>query len=80
MTRPPLVRGTAIRDRRPIFTALSSGTDSARWMEGVITFYGRQDNLAVRSAAMIALMFNVFMVAVAILSIMLTIPGGKKAH
>jgi DHA2 family multidrug resistance protein-like MFS transporter len=49
-------------------------------MEGVITFYGRQDNLAVRGAAMIALMFNAFMVAVAILSIMWTIPGGKKAH
>ncbi|HEV2418434.1 MAG TPA: MFS transporter [Terriglobia bacterium] len=63
-----------------IFTALSSGTDSARWVEGVITFYGRQDNVAVRAAAMIALMFNVFMVAVAILSIMLTIPSGKKAH
>jgi DHA2 family multidrug resistance protein-like MFS transporter len=63
-----------------IFTAISSGTDSARWMEGVITFYGRQDNLAVRTAAMIALMFNVFMVAVAILSIMLTIPRGKKSQ
>jgi MFS transporter, DHA2 family, multidrug resistance protein len=63
-----------------IFTTLSSGTDSARWVEGVITFYGRQDNLAVRAAAMIALMFNVFMVAVAALSIMLTIPGRKKAH
>ncbi len=62
-----------------IFTALSSGTDSARWVEGVITFYGRQDNLAVRAAAMIALMFNVFMVAVAILSIMLTVPTVKKA-
>lgn len=60
-----------------IFIALSAGTDSARWMEGVITFYGRQDNLAIRAAAMIALMFNVFMVAVAILSIMLTIPGGN---
>jgi len=63
-----------------IFTALSSGTDSDRWVEGVITFYGRQDNVAVRVAAMIALMFNVFMVAVAILSIMLTIPGGTKTH
>jgi DHA2 family multidrug resistance protein-like MFS transporter len=49
-------------------------------MEGVITFYGRHDNLAVRAAAMIALMFNFFMIGVAILSIMLTIPGGKKAH
>lgn len=63
-----------------IFTTVSSGTDSARWVEGVITFYGRQDNLAVRAAAMIALMFNVFMVAVAILSIMLTIPGARKAQ
>jgi len=61
-----------------IFTVLS-GTDSANWMEGVITFYGRHDNLAVREAAMVALMFNVFMVAVAILSIMLTIPGERSA-
>lgn len=63
-----------------IFTALSSGTDSARWMEGVIAFYGRQDNVAVRVAAMIALLFNVVMVAVAVLSIMLTIPGRQKTH
>ncbi len=63
-----------------IFTTLSSETDTARWLEGVITFYGRQDNLAVRAAAMSALTFNVFMVAAAILSIMLTIPGGKKAQ
>jgi DHA2 family multidrug resistance protein-like MFS transporter len=61
-----------------IFTSLSAGTDSTRWMEGVITFYGRHDNLAVRGAAMIALMFNVFMVALATLSIMLTIPAGDK--
>ena len=60
-----------------IFSALSSGTESARWMEGVITFYGRQDNVAVRTAAMIALMFNVLMVAVAIVAITLTIPAGK---
>ena len=63
-----------------IFTALSTNTDSARWMEGIITFYGRQDNVAIRTAAMIALMFNVLMVAAAIMSIMLTIPHGKKAH
>ncbi len=31
-----------------------------------------------REAAIIALLFNVFMVAVAILSIMLTVPKGKK--
>lgn len=61
-----------------IFTALSASTDAARWLEGVITFQGRQDNLAVRQAAIIALMFNVFMAAVAIMSIMLTIPKGKQ--
>ncbi|KAI5915480.1 MFS transporter [Thauera sp. 2A1] len=64
-----------------IFTALSANPESISWVEGVITFVGRQDNLAVREAAIIALMFNVFMVAVAIMSIMLTVPkaGAKKA-
>ena len=64
-----------------IFTALSANPESVNWLEGVITFVGRQDNLAVREAAIIALMFNVFMVLVAIMSIMLTVPkaGAKKA-
>ena len=64
-----------------IFTALSANPESISWVEGVITFVGRQDNLAVREAAIIALMFNVFMVVVAIMSIMLTVPkaGAKKA-
>jgi DHA2 family multidrug resistance protein-like MFS transporter len=63
-----------------IFTALSASPESVSWLEGVITFQGRQDNLAVREAAIIALMFNVFMVVVAILSIMLTVPkAGAKA-
>jgi DHA2 family multidrug resistance protein-like MFS transporter len=62
-----------------IFTALSANNKSIVWLEGVITFEGRQDNLAVREAAIIALGFNVLMIAVAILSIMLTVPKGKKA-
>ncbi|MBS0544353.1 MAG: MFS transporter [Proteobacteria bacterium] len=62
-----------------IFTALSANNASITWLEGVITFAGRQDNLAVREAAIIALGFNVLMIAVAILSIMLTVPKGKKA-
>jgi DHA2 family multidrug resistance protein-like MFS transporter len=63
-----------------IFTALTAESSSIRWLEGVITFQGRQDNLAIREAAMIALAFNVFMILVAILSIMLTVPtsGSKK--
>lgn len=65
-----------------IFTALSASPESVAWLEGVITFAGRQDNLAVREAAIIALMFNVFMVVVAIMSIMLTVPktGPKKVQ
>jgi MFS transporter, DHA2 family, multidrug resistance protein len=61
-----------------IFTALSAEDGSTRWLEGVITFAGRQDNLAVRQAAMIALAFNLLMVVGAIASIMLTIPKGSK--
>lgn len=59
-----------------IFTALGSGS-GVHWLEGVITFQGRIDNLALREAAMVALGFNVLMVGVAIASIMLTIPAGK---
>ncbi|MBS0477133.1 MAG: MFS transporter [Proteobacteria bacterium] len=63
-----------------IFTALSGDNSSVNWLDGVITFAGRQDNLAVREAAMVALGFNVLMVAMAIVSIMLTVPKGTKAQ
>ena len=61
-----------------IFTALGASPTGIRWLEGVITFEGRQDNLAIREAAMVALGFNVLMVGVAIASIVLTIPPGKR--
>jgi DHA2 family multidrug resistance protein-like MFS transporter len=61
-----------------IFSALSANPTAVNWLEGVITFEGRQDNLAIRQAAIIALVFNVLMVLVAIMSIMLTVPKGKK--
>jgi DHA2 family multidrug resistance protein-like MFS transporter len=57
-----------------IFTSLSGDAESGRWLEGVITFAGRQDNLAVRQAALIALAFNLLMIAAAVVSIMLTVP------
>ncbi|HJV79913.1 MFS transporter [Noviherbaspirillum sp.] len=63
-----------------IFTALSGSSASANWLDGVITFVGRQDNLAVRKAAIIALGFNVLMVVMAIISIMLTVPKGTKVE
>ena len=61
-----------------IFTAISS--TGVPWLEGVIPFPGRQDNLAVRQAAMVALGFNGVMVALAALSVVLTIPKGKRAE
>jgi DHA2 family multidrug resistance protein-like MFS transporter len=61
-----------------IFTALGASSTGIRWLEAVITFEGRQDNLAIREAAMVALGFNLLMVVVAIASIMLTIPAGRR--
>ena len=60
-----------------IFTALGTGS-GVRWLEGVITFEGRAENRALREAAMVALGFNLLLVAVAIASIVLTIPAGKS--
>ena len=61
-----------------VFTALSANPGAINWLEGVITFQGRQDNLAIREAAIIALLFNVLMVFVAIVSIILTVPKQTK--
>lgn len=61
-----------------IFTALGPSGTGAQWLEGVSTFQGRTDNLAIREAAMVALGFNLLMVLVAIASILLTIPAGKR--
>ena len=56
-----------------LFTALSTG--HVEFLEGL--FWGRQDNIAVRYAAAIALLFNLFMVLVAIISILATVPPAK---
>jgi DHA2 family multidrug resistance protein-like MFS transporter len=61
-----------------IFTALSAESGSTHWLEGVITFAGRQDNVVVRQAALVALALNLLMVVAAVVSIMLTIPRGRK--
>ena len=60
-----------------VFSALSASNESVQWIEGVISYIGRQDNLAVREAAFFALGINLLMVAAAIVSIMLTIPKQK---
>jgi len=41
-------------------------------------FLGRTDNIDIRYAAAVALLFNVFMTLVAIASIIATVPKGKK--
>jgi MFS transporter, DHA2 family, multidrug resistance protein len=62
-----------------VFTALSDSNRSIAWIEGVISYIGRQDNLAVRQAAFFALAINLVMVIAAIISIMVTIPQRKSA-
>lgn len=61
-----------------LFTALSGSTEAYEWMNGLITFQGRQDNLVIRQAASIALGVNFLMVLLAIITIILTIPKHKK--
>ena len=60
-----------------IFTALSADNAPVNWIAGAITFVGRQDNLALREAALFAFGANLLMVAAAIISILLTVPKGR---
>ena len=57
-----------------VFTAISADAASIQWIEGVISYIGRQDNIAVRQAAFVALVVNLLMVVAAVVSIMMTIP------
>ena len=59
-----------------IFTTMSG--QRMQWLEGMISFHGRTDNLALREAALVALAFNLVMVVIAIVSIVLTVPAGRK--
>ena len=58
-----------------IFVGLSSIDTPGSMLDNVITFSGRQDNVAIRQAAMVALLFNLLMVLVAIVVIKRTVPG-----
>jgi DHA2 family multidrug resistance protein-like MFS transporter len=55
-----------------IFTALSELDTSFEAMSDL--FLGRTDNVAIRYAAAVALLFNVFMVIIAIIAIIVTVP------
>jgi DHA2 family multidrug resistance protein-like MFS transporter len=60
-----------------IFTALSADKAPVNWIVGVITFVGRQDNLAMREAAFFAFVANLLTAAAAIIAILLTVPKGR---
>lgn len=60
-----------------VFTAISADNSAVAWIEGVISYVGRQDNLAVRQAAFFALAVNLLMVVAAIVAVMITVPKGK---
>ncbi len=56
-----------------LFTGLS--VEKISFAEGL--FWGRTDNISIRYAAIIALLFNFFLTMVAIISILFTVPGEK---
>ena len=60
-----------------IFVGLSAIDTPVSMLDNVINFTGRQDNVSIRQAAMIALVFNLFMVFVSIIVIMKTIPKSE---
>jgi MFS transporter, DHA2 family, multidrug resistance protein len=61
-----------------IFVGLSTVDAPTSILDKVIEFEGRQDNIAIRNAAMIALLFNLAMVIVGIIAIMKTVPKQKE--
>ena len=61
-----------------IVTALSADNAPASWVAGAFTFQGRQDNLAIREAALVAFAANLLMVVAASVSIMLTVPKSDR--
>lgn len=62
-----------------VFTAMAGSAETMPLLDGVISYLGREDNIAIRQAGFVALAINLFMAAAAIVSIMITIPRGKKA-
>ncbi len=56
------------------FTMLSNDPSSVQWIEGVISYLGRQDNVGIRQAAFFAFVVNLVMAIAAIISVMLTVP------
>lgn len=60
-----------------VFSMLSADASSVQWIEGVVSYIGRQDNVAIREAAFFAFGINLLMAIAAIVSIVRTIPKSK---
>jgi len=50
------------------------------WIDGLITFVGRQDNLALREAALFAFAENLLMVIAALIAIVVLIPRNRPLN
>lgn len=61
-----------------LFTALSAGTAPVDWIAGAIPFVGRQDNVAMREAALFAFGVNLLFVVAALVAILLTVPKESR--
>jgi len=61
-----------------VLTIFSNDPSSIQWIEGVISYLGRQDNTAVREAAFFAYGVNLIFAIISIVSIMITIPKTTK--
>lgn len=59
-----------------VFTLLNSDAGDSFMTEGLISWIGRQDNLVTREAALVAFGVNLAILAIAIVSILTTIPNG----
>jgi DHA2 family multidrug resistance protein-like MFS transporter len=62
-----------------VFWALAGDNSSVQWIDGVISYIGRQDNVALREAAFFAFAVNLGMAILAIISVMLTVPKSPSA-
>lgn len=58
-----------------VFTIMNSTDEPIQWIDGLVAFAGRQDNIATREAAAAAFGVNFLMLLVALVTILVTIPN-----
>lgn len=61
-----------------IFAAFAADASGVQWLDGVIAYLGRQDNVGVRQAAFLAFAVNLLLAIASIASVMLTIPNTRS--